>query len=167
MTEQPKLISYDISVRDSRYTVIAPNGKAHFISPSTNKKKKIYIIKANHVFLYVGKTSQSMSARFGMGFNPKHYPGYAGYKWRKEDADFSLDVWHFEQGISDQDVETIESEVVFRCRMVAGYWPLGQNEIHFYELRRDLSVTADIIFSTSHGDRANYRELQKHSSSGD
>ena len=127
------------------------------MAPSTKRNKKVYIIKSNHVFLYVGKTSQPMSARFSGGFNPENYPGYAGYKWRKEDADFTLDVWHFDEGISDQDVETIEAEVVFRFRMIAGYWPLGQNEIHFYEVRRDLSVTADIIFSTSHGDRADYR----------
>jgi hypothetical protein len=157
MIKQPKLVSYDIKIQNSRYTIVSPNGKSHFISPSTNKNQKIYIIKANHIFLYVGKTSQSMSGRFRGGFNPKNYPGYAGYQFRKEDADFSVDVWHFEHGILYQDVETIEAEVVFRCRMIAGYWPLGQNEIHFYELCRDLSVTADIIFSTSHGDRANYR----------
>lgn len=157
MITQPKLLSYDISIRDGRYTVIAPTGKPHFIDPSTKRGKKIYIIKANHVFLYVGKTSQSMSARFSGGFNPQNYPGYHGYKWREEDADFKLDVWHFEEGISDEDIETIEAEVVFRLRQIAGYWPLGQNEIHFYELKRELSITADIIFSTSHGDQANYR----------
>ena len=159
MIKQPKLISYRISIRERAYTVVAPNGATQFIAPSTTHCQKIYIIKARHSFLYVGKTVQSMASRFRGGFNPQNYPGYAGYKWRLEDADFSLDVWHFDTAINDKDVETIEAEVVFRFRMCAGYWPLGQNEIHFFELRQDHSITADIIFSTSHGDGANYRAI--------
>ena len=162
MVTQPHLVSYDIQIRDGAYTVVAPDGRPHFINPSTEKgRQKIYIIKANHAFLYVGKTSQSVSARFHGGFNPANYPGYNGYKWRAEDADFALDVWHFDKSAIAEDVETIEAEVVFRFRTIAGYWPLGQNEIHFYELRRDLSVTADIIFSTSHGHRADYSRIIK------
>jgi len=90
-----------------------------------------------------------MSARFNFGFKPKRKGEY-GYKWRFQEDPLSLDVWHFSKDVSDKDLKTIEAEVVFRFRNYAGYWPVYQNEIHFFEFTKEHAITADIIFSSSH-----------------
>jgi hypothetical protein len=152
--EEPLLITYQLKTKDKGYDILSPDGKKTFVHPSTARGPKIYIIRLKHVFFYVGKTIQPMSQRFGFGFKPKRKGEY-GYKWRFEEQPLSVDVWHFSKKISDRDLETIEAEIVYRFRSHAGYWPIQQNEIHFFDFNQNHSITADIIFSTSHTNKSN------------
>lgn len=90
---------------------------------------KIYIVKHESEFLYVGTTVQSLTARFRYGLNADGKKGYHGYKWKhKESVD--LYVWCFE-ALDKIQIESIEAELAFLIRDKTGKWPLSQNEIHF------------------------------------
>jgi hypothetical protein len=90
-----------------------------------------------------------MSSRLYFGFKPKRHGEY-GYKWRFEGKPLSLDVWHFSKRTNPTDLKTIEAEIVYRFRNYAGYWPIHQNEIHFFAFSKKHAITADVIFTTSH-----------------
>jgi hypothetical protein len=90
---------------------------------------KIYVIKHESDFLYVGTTTQSLSSRFRYGLKADGKNGYHGYKWkRKESVD--LYAWCFDT-LSKIEIENIEAELVFLIRTKTGKWPQKQNEIHF------------------------------------
>lgn len=94
-----------------------------------NGVSKIYIVKHENDFLYVGTTVQSLTARFRYGLNADGKKGYHGYKWKhKESVD--LYVWCFE-ALDKTQIESIEAELAFLIRDKTGKWPLSQNEIHF------------------------------------
>lgn len=94
-----------------------------------NGVSKIYIVKQENEFLYVGTTVQSLTARFRYGLNADGKKGYHGYKWKhKESVD--LYVWCFE-ALDKIQIESIEAELAFLIRDKTGKWPLSQNEIHF------------------------------------
>ena len=94
-----------------------------------NGVSKIYIVKHENDFLYVGTTVQSLTARFRYGLNADGKNGYHGYKWKyKETVD--LYVWCFES-LNKIQIESIEAELAFIIRTETGKWPLSQNEIHF------------------------------------
>jgi predicted GIY-YIG superfamily endonuclease len=100
--------------------------------PARLKQKKcakIYILKEDDSYLYIGTTSQSLSARFRQGFNADGKNGYHGYKW-KEKEKVQLYVWCFPD-LDKLQIENIEAELAFLIRKKTGRWPLAQNEIHF------------------------------------
>lgn len=90
---------------------------------------KLYILKDQKNYLYVGVTIQSLTARFRSGLDAVGKHGYHGYKWRDK-AMVQLFVWSF-VGLSKKQIENIESELVFVIRQQTGQWPINQTEIHF------------------------------------
>jgi hypothetical protein len=90
---------------------------------------KIYIIKEDNLFLYIGTTTQSLTSRFRYGLNADGKNGYHGYKWKTKES-VQLYVWCFESMTKEQ-IENIEAELAFLIRTKTGKWPLNQNEIHF------------------------------------
>lgn len=90
---------------------------------------KIYIIKEDNLFLYIGTTTQSLTTRFRYGLKASGKNGYHGYKWKTRES-VQLYVWCFES-MNKQQIENIEAELAFLIRTKTGKWPLKQNEIHF------------------------------------
>lgn len=93
------------------------------------KVAKLYVLKENETYLYVGTTFQSLTSRFRCGLTADGKNGYHGYKWKDKDS-VRLYVWCFE-GLNKIEIESIEAELVFLIRHNTGLWPLYQNEIHF------------------------------------
>ena len=107
-----------------------------------NSNFKIYVLKLDGIYLYIGKTKQKIGAKFRQGFksyinalNGKRVSGYGGYKWIKEYISTSkeLKLFVFDLGLScsDNNAEAIEAEIVFQIRKNQQRWPEYQNEIHF------------------------------------
>lgn len=90
---------------------------------------KIYVVKHENDFLYVGTTVQSLTARFRYGLNADGKKGYHGYKWKNRES-VDLFVWCLET-LNKIQIENIEAELAFIIRSKTGKWPLNQNEIHF------------------------------------
>lgn len=90
---------------------------------------KIYVVKHENDFLYVGTTVQSLTARFRYGLNADGKKGYHGYKWKHRES-VDLFVWCFES-LNKIQIESIEAELAFIIRTTTGKWPMNQNEIHF------------------------------------
>ena len=100
-----------------------------FFKPLTEKKYKLYILKKDNEFLYIGITRQSLRSRLHSGFNAKGENGYHGYKW-KDLKNVELFVWTF-QNYTENQLENIEAELTYLIRTKTNNWPLYQNEIHF------------------------------------
>jgi hypothetical protein len=101
-----------------------------------SKLPKIYLLKSNDEFLYVGYASQSLYTRLGQGFRANGERGYHGYKWKKlEKLELYVFIFPFLADTSPKEsrtyFEAIEAELVYQIRMQTGKWPLYQNEIHF------------------------------------
>lgn len=90
---------------------------------------KLYVIKDDVDFLYIGTTSQSLTSRFRSGLKAKGRNGYHGYKWKTREI-VKLYVWCFPE-LDKIQIENIEAELVFVIRREKGVWPITQNEIHF------------------------------------
>lgn len=90
---------------------------------------KIYIVKDDSQYLYIGTTTQSLSSRFRYGLKATGNNGYHGYKWKSKES-VQLFAWCFEK-YNKLEMESIEAELVFLIRLKTGMWPLMQNEIHF------------------------------------
>lgn len=97
---------------------------------------KIYVIKSQKDFLYVGYASQSLITRLKQGFRAAGKNGYHGYKWKKlQKVEVHVFVFPLLADTSAKEsrlyFEAIEAELVFQIRTHTGKWPLFQNEIHF------------------------------------
>lgn len=115
---------------------------------------KIYIVKFCNDFLYVGKTTQAIGARFRGNFSTyrdslkknnglKNY----SYKWIKEfvNSEEELDLYVFRlQATYDDIAESIEAELVFLIRKEKGYWPKFQHEIHFRNSEKAKEIALEI-----------------------
>jgi hypothetical protein len=96
---------------------------------------KLYAVSDAGVLYYVGIAQQAMSSRLNFGFKANGKGGYHGYKWKDLKQRLALSVWTATidgSPASLRDLETVEAEVVFRCREQSGQWPAYQHEIHFY-----------------------------------
>jgi len=124
---------YTISVqRDHSYSIVAPDGKGHFIKPDTQAGQKLYLVGYGRKLHYVGITNRPMSARISMGLKAKGKNGYHGYAWKKIREPLTLHVicWGGNRNLR-KEIEAIEAEIAFLCRRKTGEWPLSQTEIHF------------------------------------
>jgi len=124
------------------------------------ERRKIYIVKDEEEFLYVGEANTSIKTRFQRSFtsyrffikNKKARGGYKGYKWighyaEKKNKSLIIYIAVFEKR-HDNDrefIEAVEGEFVFLIRQTKGYWPEFQNEIHFNN-REGAKETAEEIF---------------------
>lgn len=111
-----------------------------------SKQPKIYVVKSNKEFLYVGYASQSLKTRLGQGFRAAGKNGYHGYKWKKlEQVEVHVFLFPILVGTSAKEsrlyFEAIEAELVFQIRTQTGKWPLYQNEIHFNNEFSEESMT--------------------------
>ncbi len=100
-----------------------------FTKPLTEKGYKLYIIKNDKKFLYIGITRQSLRNRFRYGLKADGKNGYHGYKWKGVKC-VQLFVWIFEN-YNETQLENIEAELTYLVRNKTNVWPLFQNEIHF------------------------------------
>jgi len=118
--------------RDRSYSIVAPNGKSHFIKPETQTGQKLYLVGLGKQLHYVGITNRQMSARISMGLKAKGKNGYHGYAWKNIREQLTLHVicWSG-SGNLRKGLEAIEAEVAYLCRKETGKWPLSQTEIHF------------------------------------
>jgi predicted GIY-YIG superfamily endonuclease len=134
-------------------TAIKPVGSPKFVGISKDAFK-IYIIKYDNGFLYIGITKTYLSSRFSLGFNATKkvgHNGYHGYKWIKSHRGkhLNLIVITFPNMTAKGDrelVETIEAELVFQARHEYGKWPECQNEIHFYNNGADVIAFSEKLF---------------------
>lgn len=106
---------------------------------------KIYVIKEDNLFLYIGVTTQSLTSRFRYGLNANGENGYHGYNWKTKEK-VQLYVWCLET-LNKEQIENIESELVFIIRTKTGKWPLKQKEIHFNNEFDEGKAIAEKIFS--------------------
>jgi len=90
---------------------------------------KLYILKENERYLYVGTTMQSLTSRIRYGLAANGKTGYHGYKWKNKES-VKLFVWCFDE-LNRIEIESVEAEFVFLVRKMTGLWPYAQNEIHF------------------------------------
>jgi hypothetical protein len=103
-----------------------------------SKVEKLYIVKADGEFCYVGITSMAMATRLRCGFKPKGGSGYYGYAWQHLKR-VDLYVWRGEQrgrsgkrrNLSRRQIEAVEAELAYIIRNRTGRWPRYQTEIHF------------------------------------
>jgi hypothetical protein len=100
------------------------------------KQPKIYVIKSENEFLYVGYASQSIITRLGQGFRANGERGYHGYKWKKlNEVELIVFVFPILTDFSTKEsrtyFEAIEAELVYQIRTQTWSWPTYQNEIHF------------------------------------
>ena len=119
------------------YKVKGKNGEEQFSVPASSKATpKLYVVNDCEVIHYVGITRQSMATRLRQGFNAKGKHGYSGYKWKNLSGKLVLSIWVLENIEPDEayrDLETIEAEIVFLCRLHSNQWPESQHEIHFHK----------------------------------
>jgi len=123
--------------KDRLHRIEGEDGNKIFTAPASQKNKpKLYTVSSNVKLHYVGITIQRMSTRLLSGLNATGEHGYHGYKLKP--GNYVLHIWSFENFPPDKDeakeeLETIEAEVVFLCRILTGQWPESQNEIHFHQ----------------------------------
>ena len=118
-----------------------------------SRHPKIYVIKSESDYLYVGYASQSIITRLNQGFRAVGKNGYHGYKWKKlekvEVHDFVFPILA-ETSAKESRLyfEAIEAELVFQIRTHTGKWPLYQNEIHFNnEFKKEAIRIADELLA--------------------
>jgi len=113
----------------------------------TTKVPKVYILKENSDYLYVGTTTQSISSRLRYGLKADGKAGYHGYKWKTKEK-VRLFVWRFEN-LTMHQVENVEAELAFLIREKTGKWPIYQNEIHFNNNFDDGKVLAFELYKAT------------------
>ena len=129
---------YELELLDSEtYKVKGENGEEVFSAPASSKAiPKLYVVHDSEVIHYVGITRQSMAARLRYGLKAKGTHGYHGYKWKSHSGKLELSIWVLENikpNEAYQELETIEAEMVFLCRLHFAQWPESQHEIHFHK----------------------------------
>lgn len=137
-----------LRVINGRLDVTGPDGDDHFVFPATARKKpKLYVVSVRDRPVYVGVTTQPMTARLRGGMTATGAHGYHGYPWAKRKCRMCLRIWYLEGRRSSLvDLETIEAEVVFLLRKQFGQWPADQTEIHFHRsTRRHRTCAAKVI----------------------
>ncbi|MFH1196842.1 MAG: GIY-YIG nuclease family protein [bacterium] len=148
MNEVENYISLELEFKDNRIiNILDLNSKKvlnSFSKPLTGKGYKLYIIKSNKEFLYIGITRQSLRNRFRLGFKAEGKNGYHGYKWKNIKC-VQLFVWIFES-CNETQLENIEAELTYLVRNKTNSWPLFQNEIHFNNKFKDGRKIASQIF---------------------
>ena len=130
--------NYELKFLDNgSYKVMGENGEEKFSAPASSKATpKLYVVYDCEVIHYVGITSQPMAKRLRQGFNANGSHGYHGYKWKNQPGKLRLSIWVLENIEPDeayQELETIEAEIVFLCRLHSNQWPESQHEIHFHK----------------------------------
>ena len=96
----------------------------------------LYVIFHQTTPVYVG-----CSKEIGKTLTTGHARDYP-YKWLETYAGKTLTGYFFSfdevfAGLPIEGVrEAIEGEVVYEIRRISGQWPIGQNEIHFWEAHR-------------------------------
>ena len=145
MIELEKYFALNLKIKSNRiekvFDLKTNKELKSFFKPLTENKYKLYILKKNNDFLYVGITRQSLRNRLHSGFNAKGENGYHGYKW-KDLKDVKLFVWTFQYHTEIQ-LENIEAELTYLIRTNTKSWPLYQNEIHFnneFEKGKDIAI---------------------------
>ena len=133
MNELEKYTSLNLKIGDNKIEKIfdlkTSKELKSFFKPLTEKNYKLYILKKEQEFLYIGITRQSLRNRIHSGFNAKGENGYHGYKW-KDFKNVKLFVWIF-KNYNEIQLENIEAELTYLIRTNTNNWPLYQNEIHF------------------------------------
>jgi hypothetical protein len=130
------------------YRLLSTTGGCSFAKPATVRGvAKLYTLSDAGTLIYVGIAKQPMSSRLNFGFKANGESGYHGYKWKNLQQRLYLSVWTAQidgEYAPLRELETVEAEVVFLCRLQSGRWPLYQHEIHFYpsdELHREAAKT--------------------------
>ena len=135
------LYKYTLKVKSNRIvSVLAEDKKTeHFISPVTQKGKKIYLVGKNGFIHYIGITKQPIGSRI-------RYNGRYKYKWLEENGNHCLIIWTFEDDIN---TEAIEAEIVYFFRQKYNHWPKHQTEIHFHPASKSERTLAKTILKES------------------
>jgi len=117
---------------------------------------KIYVVKYNNDFLYVGITKTYISSRFLLGFNATKEVGnngYHGYQWvnSHKGKALTLTVFTFLNMTKAEEnerktIESIEAELVYQIRNKIKKWPECQNEIHFYNNGNEIIELGEKLF---------------------
>ena len=142
---------YTVEIVDGiRYAIRASGVLCSFTAPATTRGlPKLYTVSRDGALVYVGIAEQPMSARLNFGFKASGKGGYHGYKWKHLTERLALSVWtaHDEGGtVSIREMETVEAEVAFLCRLESHQWPAFQHEIHFYASTEAHRVAAKTIY---------------------
>lgn len=134
MTHSPtsKCYRYRLTLKDRLISSISLEGVAtgKFAFPATKKDlPKLYVVKHEDKVVYIGFTTQSIRTRLRQGLQAKGKGGYHGYRW-KDLSEVEFFVWCF-PGLTADQGEFLEAELVYRIRHATGKWPEYQTEIHF------------------------------------
>ncbi len=138
---------------------IKPVNSEKFVLDFPSDNYKIYILKKNAAYIYVGITKQGIGTRFGQSFRAytnakqgnKDRDGYSGYKWIEKLHKEKLTLFVFDmKGIKkEKHIEAIEAEISYLIRNKYHMWPEYQNEIHFNNNFDDALGKAIRIFSVA------------------
>lgn len=138
-----------MAITSEGYKVECPAGQPRFSGIASSGKPKLYIVSVGEIPVYIGITTQRMSARLRFGWRANGKNGYHGYRWRHHLTTANLDVWCHENAPDEKpelDMETVEAEIVFLIRS-KGDWPKYQTEIHFHASTPEHRQLADTIVS--------------------
>lgn len=137
------------------YALSSDGDRCTFSAPaSRSKTPKVYTLSAKGALLYVGFASQGMAGRLRLGFQADGAGGYHGYKWKMLRDPLLLSVWTATSGkspVSRVDMETVEAEVAFLCRLRSGQWPAHQTEIHFFKSSAAHRAAAEKVYAHAIG----------------
>ncbi|WP_273444716.1 hypothetical protein [Neolewinella agarilytica] len=105
----------------------------NFSAPVTSQGlTKIYVLTSPAgEFVYVGHTIRSIGQISLRSNTPYNYKWLTVGSWEK--LHLHVFLLEIDSAVTDTKLygEAIEAEVVWLIRSKTGYWPLGQNEIHF------------------------------------
>ena len=106
---------------------------------------KIYLVKDNQSYKYVGATTQPIHIKLKQGLKSNGKNGYHGYKWKNLEK-VEVMVWLL-SGVDKTQMESIESELVLQIRNKYSKWPDYQNEIHFNNKFPFSKVVGETLFN--------------------
>lgn len=149
-----KCYCYQLKLEDVRSNGLSKKmiKKEVNFDPVVNKPglSKLYVVKANKEFVYVGIARQGMREKLRRGLNPTKNDisrGYHGYKWCGLKS-IMIYIWLLPEDNKKMDiVESLEAEVTYLIRKNTGAWPKYQNEIHFHQPSGKVAREAKEIFS--------------------
>ncbi|BDD01403.1 hypothetical protein [Persicobacter psychrovividus] len=113
-------------VKNLKHLLFPNDFEPEFKEPKTSK---VYLLKNNDFYLYVGATLQPIHTKLAQGLRVDCTNGYHGHNW-KETKIAECFVWSF-AGMDKSQINSIRAEIVYEIRNKYGKWPLLQNEIHF------------------------------------
>jgi len=130
-----------------KFEIVSPegDGKVHG-KAAESKRPKLYVISHNKKIVYVGITRQNIRNRLRIGFKANGKDGFYGYAWRRVLKEADMAIWYDEKGETNDDVETIEAELVF-CIRKNKQWPKYQTEIHFHQSKEKHIREAQKLFA--------------------